>query len=60
MEAAARAIPGEACKPRRPVEEVVREVQAWVDEVYGPNKPTGVVEQLIRERREEAKRERSS
>jgi plasmid stability protein len=60
MEAEARAILGEVCKPRRSVEEVVREVQAWVDQVYGPNKPKGVVDELIRERREEAKREWSS
>ena len=57
MEAEARAILGEACRPRKPTEEVVRQVQAWIDEQYGASKPTGVVEDLIRERREEAKRE---
>jgi plasmid stability protein len=60
MEAEARAILGEVCKPRKSTEEVVRAVQAWVDDVHGPNKPKGVVDELIRERREEAKRERSS
>ena len=60
MEAEARAILGEVCKPRRPVEEVVREVQTWVDELYGPNKPKDVSKELIRERREEAEREWSS
>ena len=60
VEAEARAILGEVCKPRKSTEEVVRAVQAWVDDVYGPNKPKGVVDELIRERREEAKRERSS
>ena len=60
MEAEARAILGEVRKPRKSTEEVVRAVLAWVDDVYGPNKPKGVVDELIRERREEAKRERSS
>lgn len=57
MEAEARAILGEACRPRKSTEEIVRQVQAWIDEQYGANKPSGVVEDLIRERREEAKRE---
>jgi plasmid stability protein len=59
MGAEARAILGEVCKPRKSTDEVVRAVQAWVDEVYGPNKPKGVVDEVVRERREEAKRERS-
>jgi plasmid stability protein len=57
MEAEARAILGEVCKPRRPVEEVVREVQAWVDEAYGSNKPKGVVDEFLRWRRTEAWRD---
>lgn len=60
MEAEARAILGEACRPRRSTEEAVRRLQAWIDEQYGAGKPTDVVDELIRERREEAKREWSS
>jgi plasmid stability protein len=60
MEAEARAILGEVCRPRRPVEEIVAELQAWVDELHGQDKPSDVAGELIRERREEAKREWSS
>jgi plasmid stability protein len=57
MEAEARSILGEVCKPRKSTEEVVREVQAWVDEVYGPNKPKNVVDEFLRWRRAEAWRD---
>lgn len=30
------------------------DLQAWVDQLYGDNKPTNVVETLIAERRQEA------
>jgi plasmid stability protein len=48
MEAEARAILGEACRPRRPTQEVVAELQRWVDESYGGTKPKDVVAELIR------------
>lgn len=35
----------------------VTSLQEWVDELYGPNKPTNVVDELIAERRREAARE---
>lgn len=57
MEAEARAILAEACRPRRPVQEVVAELQRWIDESYGAAKPKGVVDELIRERRAAADRE---
>jgi hypothetical protein len=57
MEAEARAILTEACRPRRPLADVVRELQAWVDASYGAAKPDHAVEDLIRERRAEAARE---
>lgn len=57
MEAEARAILTEACRPRRPIAEVVAELQRWIDESYGGAKPDGVVDQLIRERRAAAARE---
>jgi len=33
------------------------DVQAWVDQLYGNNKPSGVVDDLIARRREDARRE---
>lgn len=55
MEAEARLILTQACLPASPVS--LKEIQDWVDEVYGDRKPTNVVEQLIQERRQEAQRE---
>jgi plasmid stability protein len=57
MEAEARAILSEVCKPRKPPEEVVRDVQAWVDQVYGADKPHDVVDEFLRWRRTEAWRD---
>lgn len=57
MEAEARAILTEACRPKRPTGEVVAELQAWIDASYGSSKPGNVVDQLISERRAEAARE---
>jgi plasmid stability protein len=57
MEAEARAILSEACRPRRPIGEVVAELQGWIDSSYGAAKPSGVVDELLRERRAEAARE---
>ena len=33
-------------------------LQAWVTQIYGQNKPEGVVDELIRDRRKEADSER--
>ena len=57
MEAEARAILAEVCKPRKSPEEVVRDVRAWGDETYGADKPEGVVDEFIRWRRTEAWRD---
>lgn len=57
MEAEARAILGEVCRPQRSTQDAVRRIQAWVDDQYGADKPANVVEELIRERRQEAQRE---
>ena len=56
-EAEARAILTEACRPKRPLREIVRDLQAWIDAEYGADKPSDVVGDLIRERRAEAARE---
>src|SRR6266702_4323181 len=55
MEAEARAILEAACK--EPAKTSAAEVQEWVDRLYGDKKPNGVVEDLIAERRREARRE---
>lgn len=57
MEAEARAILGEACRPSKSLGEAVTRIQAWIDEQYGPDKPARVVDELIRERREAALKE---
>ncbi len=56
MEAEARAILAEAClEDARAVP--ATELQKWVDRLYGSDKPEGVVDSLIEERRKEAQRE---
>lgn len=62
MEAEARAILAAACSSdsTEPSPISVEEIQDWVDELYDHDKPEGVVESLIEERREEARREWSS
>jgi len=55
MEAEARAILEAACK--EPIKTSVAAVQEWVDRLYGNKKPKRVVEDLIAERRREARRE---
>jgi plasmid stability protein len=57
MEAEARSILIEACRQEEPRTVTAEELQAWVDQLYGGNKPTNVVDQLIQERRAEAARE---
>jgi plasmid stability protein len=56
MEAEARAILIEACQTENGVF-TPSELQAWVDELYGDQKPAHVVDDLIKERRQEAARE---
>ena len=55
MEAEVRAILEE--RSRYEPQLSVEEVQAWIDELFGPNKPNNVVEELIAERRGESERE---
>ena len=59
MEAEARAILADAVNGDSDTaeEHPLRKLRALLDEVYGPDKPTGVVEELIAERRREAARE---
>jgi hypothetical protein len=60
MEAEARAILTEACTSERDLAaalEITLGLPAWVDEVLGAEKPDGVVDSLIAERRAEAARE---
>ena len=64
MEAEARAILSEACEggkekaaARETTSDRVRELQAFIDKLYGGKKPKNVVEDLIAERRREAARE---
>lgn len=57
MEAEARAILTEACRPRRPRQDLIGELQAWIDAGYGAARPVNVVDDLLRERRAEAARE---
>lgn len=56
MEAEARAILNSAC-PDEPRLSTLDDVQRWVDELFGGNKPKNVVDELIAERRREAARE---
>jgi plasmid stability protein len=56
MEAEARAILADACARDEP-RASLREVQAWTLKLYGASKPRGVADDLIRERRREARRE---
>ena len=56
MEAEVRAILAEACAPEGAATSV-RVLRDWVDSAYGANKPSGVVEELIAERRKEGARE---
>lgn len=56
MEAEARAILAEGCSEvEAPVS--ASDLQRWVDQLYGGNKPKNVVDDLIAERRREAERE---
>ncbi|HEY6139833.1 MAG TPA: Arc family DNA-binding protein [Thermoanaerobaculia bacterium] len=55
MEAEVRAILEAACA--EPKKMSLAEVQKWVDELYGNKKPKNVADELIAERREEARRE---
>ena len=57
MEAEAREILAEACTPRPPKAQVVAEVQAEFDRLLGDRKPKSATDDLIRERRREARRE---
>lgn len=56
MEAEARAIIEAACPPEAPALDFDA-LQAWVANYLGDTKPVSGVEELIRERREEAARE---
>ncbi len=53
MEAEARAILTAVISQDNPPVPTT-DLQAWVDQLYGGNKPTNVVETLIAERRQEA------
>jgi hypothetical protein len=55
MEAEVRAILEAACA--QPAKLSLGEVQKWVDQLYGGKKPKHVAEDLIAERRREARRE---
>ncbi len=64
MEAEARAILADACnsreQPRLTREEILakaKDLQAFIDKLYGGNKPKNVVDEFIAERRREAARE---
>lgn len=57
MEAEAREILAEACVRRPPKAEVVAEVQEAIDRLLGDRKPKSATDDLIRERRREARRE---
>lgn len=56
MEAEARAILTEAIMADEKTMPVAA-LQQWVEQLYGDNKPTNVVNTLLQERREEAARE---
>ena len=55
MEAEVRAILAAACTEQPKVSALT--LPDWVDQMYGDKKPKGVVEDLIAERRREARRE---
>ncbi len=64
MEAEARAILAAACAdqdsegaPRESTSAKVKELQAFIDKLYGGNKPKNAVDELIAERRREFARE---
>jgi plasmid stability protein len=64
MEAEARAILTAACapgeRPRLSREQILakaKDLQAFIDKLYGGNKPKNVVDEFIAERRREAARE---
>jgi plasmid stability protein len=59
MEAEAREILAKACVAPSSKAQVVAEVQAEIDRLYGDRKPKSASDDLIRERRREARRERS-
>jgi plasmid stability protein len=56
MEAEARSILARTCDEDERTVSADR-VQEWVDELYGGARPTGVVDELIAERRREGRRE---
>jgi plasmid stability protein len=56
MEAEAREIIAQACA-KEASRATVEELQAIVDQMYGGKKPKSAVDDLIRERRREARRE---
>jgi plasmid stability protein len=56
MEAEARHILAEACAEATK-RLTVEELQHWIDQSFGPSKPTNVVDEFIAERRQEARRE---
>lgn len=57
MEAEAREILARACVPAAAKSDVVAEVQAAFDRLYGDRKPKNASDELIKERRREARRE---
>lgn len=57
MEAEAREILAQACARRPPKAEVVAEIQEAIDRLLGDRKPKSATDDLIRERRREARRE---
>jgi plasmid stability protein len=57
MEAEARAILAAACTDEDEGDADAAELQAFVDALYGSQKPDRVVEDLLEERRREAERE---
>lgn len=56
MEAEARAILASACMDGDEGGADAADLQAFVDALYGPGKPEGVVDDLLEERRREAER----
>lgn len=57
MEAEAREILVAACAPRPSKAQVAAEVQAEIDRLLGDRRPKSATDDLIRERRREARRE---
>lgn len=62
MEAEARAILAAACGSDAPAQAAasIADIQAWVDRIYGHDKPEHVVDDMLADRRREAAREWSS